>query len=100
MVATASKKGTMTIIKIRSVITATASPRLFFIRAWSHSKRGHVATTIMVAQTIEVRNGRSIQKLAAMNTPIKSTASVVPVMSREPGVSTLICETLHAGHVP
>ena len=72
----------MTTIRIRSVITATASPRLFLNLAWIRSKIGHVATTIMVAHTIEVRNGLSIHKLAAISMAIKSTANVVLVMSR------------------
>jgi len=44
---------------------------------------GHVVTTIMVAQTSAVRNGCSIQKLAAVRMPMKSTARVVRAMSGE-----------------
>ena len=86
MVATASKKGTITTIKISAVITATASPRLSLNRFWNQSKIGHVAITIMVAQMIEVRNGRSIQKQAVVSTPIKSTANVVFTTSWVPGM--------------
>jgi hypothetical protein len=44
---------------------------------------GQVGTTIMVAQTIAPRNGRRIQNDAAINPPMKSTASVVRVRSEE-----------------
>jgi hypothetical protein len=38
---------------------------------------------MIVAQTKEVRNGLKIQKLAAISTPMKRTARVIRVMSRE-----------------
>jgi hypothetical protein len=39
--------------------------------------------TIMVAQRMEIRKGRSIQKHATMSIPMKSTASVARVTSIE-----------------
>jgi hypothetical protein len=42
---------------------------------------GQVATTIKEAQIMEMRNGRRIQKLDAMSTPIKSTARIVWIRS-------------------
>jgi hypothetical protein len=45
--------------------------------------KGHVATTIMAAQTSEERKGRITQKLEAMRMLMKKTARVIRVMSDE-----------------
>ena len=55
---------------------------------------------IMVAQTIEVKNGRSIQKLAVMRRPMKRTASTVPVMSRAAGVPLPVIVFTSSGLAP
>jgi hypothetical protein len=47
--------------------------------------------TIMVAQSIDVRKARSIQKLAAMSMQMKSTARVVRVMSCGTGAFVCMC---------
>src|SRR5215831_13487788 len=47
---------------------------------------GHVATTSVVAQMIAGRNGRSIQKQAAISPATKRTARVVRVRSDRPSI--------------
>jgi hypothetical protein len=64
-----------------TVITVTARLRLFQSQAWSFSRIGHVATTMMVAQIKEVRKGLKTQKLAAISEPMNRTASVIRVTS-------------------
>ena len=78
---TARVKGMMSISSSATVITVTASARFPLSRFCTPSMSGHVVTTIMVAQTSAVRKGRSIQKLAVMRMPMKSTARVVRAMS-------------------
>ena len=66
-----------------SVMIAAAGPLLPPMADWSRNSTGQVATTMMTAQTKAVMNGLSIQRLAAIKTPIKSNARVVRVKSRE-----------------
>lgn len=68
-------------------ITVTASARLPWRVGWTRSVSGQVATTIIVAQTVASKNGRSTQKLPAINPPIASTARMVRERSR--GMSTM-----------
>jgi hypothetical protein len=49
-----------------------------------------VAITITDAQIREVRKGRKIQKLDEMSIPMKKTARVVWVTSRETGIFVFI----------
>jgi len=81
MVATARDKGTMRASSRTRVITATASHLLPHRRAWRATRRGQVATTIMVAQIKALTNGRTTQKLAAMSIPINRTIRAVRVIS-------------------
>ena len=67
-------------------MTATAKPRLPPINVCRRSMRGHVATTIVTAQTKAGRNGLRMKKLATMRATKKITTSIVPVRSREGGV--------------
>ena len=60
---------------------ATASARLRIL-CCSLIINGHVATTIIAAQTIASRNGRRTQNDAPMSINISSTASTVRVRSR------------------
>ncbi len=77
--------GTINTSSSASDMTATAKPRLPPIHVCRRSMRGHVATTIVTAQTKAGRNGFRMKKLAAMRATIKSTASIVRVRSREGG---------------
>ena len=84
-VTTPTATGATTIMSIVTVITATARPRLPQSRAWTARSAGQVATTIMVAQTVASRKGRSTQKLAAIKPPIATTASRIRVRSQDGG---------------
>ena len=57
----ANENGTTNIANKRRVIPVTASHRRPCIQPWSLSRNGQVATTIIVAHTIAVRNGKRIQ---------------------------------------
>ena len=59
---------------------ATANPRRRNLLC-SLSIMGHVATTIIIAQMIESRNGRSIQSEPPTSTIISNIASTVRVRS-------------------
>ena len=83
MVRTAKQIGTIKTSSNRAVITSTASQRLPQSRFCSLRKNGQVAMTIMVAHNNDERNGRMIQKHAAIKMPMNSTASVVRVNSDE-----------------
>ena len=83
MVRTAKQIGTIKTSSNRTVITSTASQRLPQSRACSLRKNGQVAMTIMAAHSSDVRNGRMIQKHAAIRMPMNSTASVMRVRSDE-----------------
>src|SRR5262249_1872569 len=73
-----------------TVITATASPRRPHSTDCARTSSGHVATTIMIAQTTAGRNGRKIQKLATIMPPMNSTPSVTRARSRETYVSITV----------
>ena len=81
MAVTAPKRGTTMTISSINVMTAAAYRRRPQRIFWSLRRTGHVATTMIVAQIMDVRKGRSIQKLAAIRIPMNSTASIVRVMS-------------------
>jgi hypothetical protein len=68
------------------VIAATASERLPPSRAWTRSRTGHVATTIMIAQVMAGRNGCAIQTQLAMSAPSASSWKVVRARSGDRGV--------------
>ncbi len=96
----ASAIGMKTMSRIAAVITATAKPLRPENRASSLSRIGHVATTIIVAQTIEVMKGRSIQMLAVIRMPMNTTASVVRVTSWLIRFCVLIIVSLRKSYVP
>jgi predicted cation transporter len=84
------------------VIAATARPRFCQNQPCSFSNIGHVATTIMVAQIKELRNGLKIQKLAAISAPMNSTERVTRVISREVDVFIFVTSFLLSSylHIP
>ena len=86
-------------MSIVTVMTATARPRLPQSRAWTARSAGQVATTIMVAQTVASRKGRSTQKLAAIKPPIATTASRIRVRSQDGGAADPVFRA-HSCHPP
>ncbi len=62
-------------------MTVTASHRRPSSQRWSIKSMGQVATTIMVAHTTALRNGRRIQTEAAIKANRNTTASVSRVSS-------------------
>src|ERR1700752_859572 len=71
---TAMVTGAARTASMSSVITVTARTRLPHRRACTTRSAGQVATTTIVAHTTAGRNGRRIQKLAAIKPPIATTA--------------------------
>src|SRR6516162_3476103 len=80
---TAKQIGTTRTSSIRTVATSTASQRLPHSRDCNLRKKGQVAMTIIVAQSVAERNGCTTQKQAAMRMQMNNTASVVRVRSDE-----------------
>ncbi len=64
------------------IIEAAARLRLLNSRRCIRISKGHVTTTIVVAQIPAATNGRAIHSAAAINTPMHSTPSSVRVRSR------------------
>ncbi len=81
MVARASRTGTKTMRRIVAVVIATASPRRLPRAASSFVMNGHVATLIIDAHRIGIRNGLSTQKVEVMSNRSTMTDRVVCVMS-------------------
>ena len=79
----ASDNGSTSTSSSAPVIAATASFRLPHSHACSRRITGHVATTIINAQTIAPRNGRRIQIVSAISTTMMRTPSVAPGRSVE-----------------
>src|SRR5262245_19930833 len=73
--------------KSAPVITRTASARRFQRRAWTRSRAGHVATTIVVAQMMAGRNGSRMRSESATSARMKSTAKTTRGMSRGASVA-------------
>src|ERR1044072_5361461 len=73
----AKVSGTINTQSKSSVITASAKERLPHNQSWIFVIIGHVATTMVVAQTSAPRNGKRIQIEAPMRLTIKSTASTL-----------------------
>jgi hypothetical protein len=94
MIAMASEKGMMKSSSIAIVMAATARPRFFHSQASTFNMNGQVAATIMAAQMSDGRNGRMIQKLAAMRIPIHKTCSVIRVKSGAECLCVVISLTL------
>ena len=80
----ARANGTMKTRSTRRVISATASARRPPAARSSRSSSGQVATVIVVAQIIPLRNGSSVQRLARSSVPITSTNRIIRVMSLGP----------------
>lgn len=68
----------------------TAPQRLPPSRACRPTMIGHVATTIIVAQTVAPTNGNNTHRLAVIIKPMNTTPSVMRVMSRDAGLSVFI----------
>src|SRR6187455_1283689 len=81
MVARASVTGTKTMRRIVAVTIATARPRRWPSAASSLSMNGHVATLIIDAHRMGIRNGLSTQKVEVMSNKSTMTDRVVCVMS-------------------
>ena len=77
----ASTSGTMKTSSITIVITTTAGARLPPSQPCMRSIIGQVATTIVMAQMKEARNGRRTQNEASVRPPMKSTLRVTRPMS-------------------
>src|SRR5690348_6085714 len=84
IVVMASQNGMTKMTRMAIVMTVTASQRRFHRRRCTVSMIGQVATTRVVAQMIAGKNGRNIQKQAAIKPVTNSTASVVRVRSEWP----------------
>jgi len=76
-----ASRGTTATRRRAIVITSTASPRLFFKARCSKSRTGQVVTTIMPAQTVDMRKGRRIQNTALTSMAIARTCNVARVTS-------------------
>ena len=94
MVEIPSHIGTTRSVVRATTITATARPRRPPRRAWTASRMGQVAMTIIVAQSTAGTNGRITQRLAAINTPMEVTWSVIGVSSYDGGRSFMACPNL------
>ena len=79
----ASENGTMKASRTTRVMSATARDRRPPVIRCTHNNSGQVATTIVVAQISAPRNGRSVQKLPASRSPMKSTRSMIRVTSTD-----------------
>ncbi len=81
MATMASKKGTINRISMTIVMAVTARPRFFHSRPSTFNMNGQVATTIMMAQMSDSKNGLIIQNVAAIRIPIQRTCRVIRVGS-------------------
>ena len=66
-------------------MTATAGPRRPPRRAWTASRNGQVAMTIIVAQTTAATNGSMTQRLAKVMAPMARTPRVMRGRSNDGG---------------
>src|SRR4051794_31183210 len=76
-------------------MTLAATQRRPPARCCRPSSSGQVATTIMIAQISAPRNGRRIQKDAAISPPMNSTVSTERVRSLRGSFTTARCSPLH-----